>query len=228
MSSVLTRICKNLDYLLYWVYNVSMSSLTIRAIMERILDEKEHETYLPLDKDMLREAENHHRILLRDERMANPAAALFKNELRDILKDKKAEFNEADQARKKAKGVIPPWLGGAVAELMQPTVDKLGKTVLHLKFLIAIKKSEEPQPMQGKLTDREIEAAKNHPIGNILEIRRGKMSLCPFHNDKRPSMYCKNNYAYCFVCGWKGDVIAVFMQLNKVDFVTAVKQLAYA
>ena len=39
-----------------------------------------------------------------------------------------------------------------------------------------------------------------------LKISRNGMCLCPFHNDKNPSMKVEKNF-YCFGCQAKGDVI---------------------
>lgn len=39
-----------------------------------------------------------------------------------------------------------------------------------------------------------------------IKINRNSMAVCPFHNDKNPSMKIDNRY-YCFGCGEKGDAI---------------------
>ena len=44
-----------------------------------------------------------------------------------------------------------------------------------------------------------------------ININRNNMCLCPFHNDKHPSMKIDKRY-FCFACGAKGDAI---------DFVSA-------
>ena len=36
--------------------------------------------------------------------------------------------------------------------------------------------------------------------------RQGKV-LCPFHNDRHPSLYVADDHYYCFACGAHGDVI---------------------
>lgn len=53
-------------------------------------------------------------------------------------------------------------------------------------------------------------------------------ALCPFHDDKKPSLYVNvERGAYrCFVCGAKGgDVLAFHQHNNKLNFVEACKQL---
>lgn len=39
-----------------------------------------------------------------------------------------------------------------------------------------------------------------------MEINRNGMVLCPFHNDRNPSMKVDSRY-HCFACGADGDVI---------------------
>ena len=39
-----------------------------------------------------------------------------------------------------------------------------------------------------------------------IKINRSGMAVCPFHNDKNPSMKIDRRY-YCFGCGEKGDAI---------------------
>lgn len=40
-----------------------------------------------------------------------------------------------------------------------------------------------------------------------LEVNRHGKALCPFHNDRHPSLYVANDHYYCFTCGEHGDVI---------------------
>ena len=60
--------------------------------------------------------------------------------------------------------------------------------------------------------------------------RRGRIltGLCPFHNEKTPSftVYPETQSYYCFGCGQGGDVITFIKNINNLDYVEAVKQLA--
>lgn len=60
--------------------------------------------------------------------------------------------------------------------------------------------------------------------------RRGKnlIGLCPFHSEKTPSfnIYPGNNSYYCFGCGKGGGVINFVMDIERLDFLEAVKWLA--
>lgn len=78
------------------------------------------------------------------------------------------------------------------------------------------------------ITEEMKETARNYPIEQIVEVNRSKMARCasPDHNDSKPSMYVKNNYAYCFSCGYQADPIKLAMDVNGWDFVTAVQKLS--
>ena len=55
-------------------------------------------------------------------------------------------------------------------------------------------------------------------------IKRGK-ALCPFHQEKAPSMNIKPTYFHCFGCGTGGDVIRFAQLLFNRSPLDAVKQL---
>ncbi len=75
-------------------------------------------------------------------------------------------------------------------------------------------------------TDTMIQKARGFSIKDLLPNSiKCNMTNCIAHNDKNPSMRIKDNRALCFSCGFKGDVIEVYMRLNGVDFKTAVKNL---
>ena len=47
------------------------------------------------------------------------------------------------------------------------------------------------------------EAAERYGV----EVNRCGMALCPFHNDRHPSLYVADDHYHCFACGEHGDVI---------------------
>ena len=47
------------------------------------------------------------------------------------------------------------------------------------------------------------EAAERYGV----EVNRYGMALCPFHNDRHPSLYVADDHYHCFACGEHGDVI---------------------
>ena len=60
-----------------------------------------------------------------------------------------------------------------------------------------------------------------------LEVNRGNMVCCLFHNDRTPSMKLNEDYFYCFGCGTHGDVIDLVARLFNLSSYDAAKKLAY-
>ena len=60
-----------------------------------------------------------------------------------------------------------------------------------------------------------------------LEVNRGNMVCCPFHNDRTPSMKLNEDYFYCFGCGTHGDVIDLVARLFNLTSLQAAKKPAY-
>ena len=56
------------------------------------------------------------------------------------------------------------------------------------------------------------------------------IGLCPFHDDTSPSLSInlKNGLFNCFACNAKGDVFKFYQDLRKVDFKTALSEIALA
>lgn len=83
----------------------------------------------------------------------------------------------------------------------------------------------------GQITDANIEQAREYPIKELYEQLTGYkprhgMVHCPFHDDRTASMSVgKYNRYKCFGCDEKGDVIDLYMKLEGVDFITAIKKL---
>jgi DNA primase len=68
-------------------------------------------------------------------------------------------------------------------------------------------------------------------IGGHVALRKAGanfMGLCPFHSEKTPSFYVYPGTAsfYCFGCGKSGDAIDFVQEYQRVDFLTALKDLA--
>ena len=63
------------------------------------------------------------------------------------------------------------------------------------------------------------EVAENLGIGLVRH-----MALCPFHNDKHPSLHfdLKKNRYKCFACGASGNVIDLVMRYNNMEFKEAI------
>ena len=40
-----------------------------------------------------------------------------------------------------------------------------------------------------------------------IDVNRYGKALCPFHNDRHPSLLVADDHFYCFACGEHGDAI---------------------
>ena len=67
------------------------------------------------------------------------------------------------------------------------------------------------------------EAAEHYGI----EVNRYGKALCPFHNDRHPSMVVYDDHYHCFACGEHGDVIDLVANLYGLPVLDAVNKLAY-
>ena len=59
-----------------------------------------------------------------------------------------------------------------------------------------------------------------------VEVNRYGMALCPFHNDRHPSLYVADDHYYCFACGEHGDVIDFAARLFGLPLYEAAQKLA--
>ena len=66
------------------------------------------------------------------------------------------------------------------------------------------------------------EAAERYGV----EVNRYSMALCPFHNDRHPSLYVADDHYYCFACGEHGDVIDLTAKLFDLRLYDAARKLA--
>lgn len=66
------------------------------------------------------------------------------------------------------------------------------------------------------------EAAERYGV----EVNHYGMALCPFHNDRHPSLYVADDHYYCFACGEHGDVIDFVGKLFRLSLYDAAQKLA--
>ena len=67
-------------------------------------------------------------------------------------------------------------------------------------------------------------------VGQYCQLKkkgRGFVCLCPFHQDKHPSMQVSpdKGIAYCFACSKGGDIFSFYQEIENVDFRQALKDL---
>ena len=66
------------------------------------------------------------------------------------------------------------------------------------------------------------EAAERYGVS----INRQGKALCPFHNDRHPSLYVADDHYHCFACGEHGDVIDFVSKLFLLSLYDAAQKLA--
>ena len=57
------------------------------------------------------------------------------------------------------------------------------------------------------------------------DVNRYGKALCPFHNDRHPSLYVADDHYYCFACGEHGDVIDFVGKLFQLSPYDAARKL---
>lgn len=87
-----------------------------------------------------------------------------------------------------------------------------------------IKRYIDDEVINNRISESDIQSARDYPFENLIELKRG-FALCPFHQDKNPSFYVKNNWGYCFSCGKSVDTIAFIMETEGLNFIQAVNKL---
>ena len=66
------------------------------------------------------------------------------------------------------------------------------------------------------------EAAERYGVS----VNRQGKALCPFHNDRHPSLYAADDHYHCFACGEHGDVIDFVSKLFQLSLYDAAQKLA--
>ena len=81
---------------------------------------------------------------------------------------------------------------------------------------------------QNKISPTDIERAREYPIEDLVDVNSKGFASCINHNEtmNTPGMFCKNNFAHCFSCGFQGDVIDVYRKIHNCGFIDAVKFLS--
>ena len=59
-----------------------------------------------------------------------------------------------------------------------------------------------------------------------IDVNKYGKALCPFHNDRHPSLYVADDHYHCFACGEHGDVIDFVSKLFHLSLYDAVQKLA--
>ncbi len=158
-------------------------------------------------------------------------------EARGVLPEKIKEW-EAEEQR--LIGVAKKYLRESTSEsyweiwvalrvLVEPRILAVAQHIARLKRQVS---HLSPSPMQGRITDVEIQRAKDIPIAslfssNLRKTGRTFTTNCPLHADRSPSfvIYPETNSCWCFGCQQGGDSIALTQLLHGFPFIEAVKFL---
>ena len=74
-----------------------------------------------------------------------------------------------------------------------------------------------------KMNISTIDAAERYGI----EVKRNGKAICPFHDDRHPSLFVDDDHYHCYACGEHGDVIDFTAKLYGLSLYDAAKKLAY-
>jgi len=106
-------------------------------------------------------------------------------------------------------------------------MEKIEKHIRELSYLLQL--TQQKRTPKGQITDTDIRTAKLYPIEDLSPTKPNQSGFinCPFHNEKTPSCKInkKNNRWHCFGCGRDGDAIDFVMELEGLDFISAIKRL---
>ena len=116
------------------------------------------------------------------------------------------------------------WGGKEASSYLTESCRELLKQIKKLQTEIDFLNSRD-SIKEGLITEQDIVRAKNYPFDTLIETKRG-FCKCPFHQEKSASFYIKDNFGYCFGCGYSADTIQFVMDTKGLDFIKAVKMLS--
>ncbi len=116
--------------------------------------------------------------------------------------------------------------------LSQNRVWQMREEVIKEEFTESVRSGKTDQKKKDRyaalfserLSADAIQRANDFPLESIITTRQRK-ALCPFHNEKTPSLSITKNLYFCFGCGAKGNTIQFIMNTQQLDFVQAVKYI---
>lgn len=124
-----------------------------------------------------------------------------------------------------------PWRDDLIKDAARRDIHEIERKIRAIDGRIAYMKTLGRKAVDGvkkksaPVTEAMIEQAKRFPIEQLVEVNRQGFAKCVWHTDSHPSMFCKKNFAHCFVCQKSGDTIAVAMVKEGLSFREAVERL---
>jgi len=121
----------------------------------------------------------------------------------------------------------PPDQGNTPLENTGPQTPKTEKPINGTNYNNSLKKTystnlslkDHLKNIKDKIDVREF-------LKKYLDIKKG-VALCPFHDDRNPSLSVTQKYYHCFSCGVHGDSLDFLINLRGLDFKDALKELEY-
>ncbi len=158
--------------------------------------------------------------------------------IRDHQKKKFAEMQEIPEEKREWYWRF--WCELYVEYFLQPPITLLSRRITRLThdlYTVRRKKGTIAYDSKEEEWDDQKERAKERSIEDVISPylenprRHGNIinAFCPFHEERTPSfvIYLNTNQYHCFGgCGAHGDVIDFYMKFKKVDFSTAIRELA--
>jgi hypothetical protein len=113
--------------------------------------------------------------------------------------------------------------------IIESVVNPLWESAKLLEREIEIYQAPKPINYE-KITEYDIERASSVNCSSLIETKRkGTLdwAVCPFHDDKNPSMACYegNRGFYCFSCNTSGNAIDLYRKLYNRTFEESVREL---
>jgi DNA primase len=125
-------------------------------------------------------------------------------------------MNRYEENFKRARVIERLLIGEKLQELVKEII-KLQDETIFLKH---------PEKGKNSITPEMIERAKEYPFTELIKFNNNQ-TLCPFHDDKDPSMhfYTDSNTVYCFSCNKSWDTIGFIIERDGLSFMETVRRL---
>lgn len=143
--------------------------------------------------------------------------------LREVIREQTEQMNRDPQNAKLYKS----WIEDSEKQIVQTD-----KKIKRLAFYKAAWQKPKAELLSGKITDGDIERAKEVAIegfydNQLVKSGRRLAGLCEFHEDRTPSftIYTDQNRWYCFSCAEGGDVISYVQKKYHLEFIDAIKRI---
>lgn len=156
----------------------------------------------------------------------------FSDHVDDILDAVSSNLHEDIQQEVRDAQILGTgWVADEVRTIRHHNL--FDERVRRLKRIAQYKRSLLTPPSPSRITDADIDRAKQHPIQDLYAGKLRKSSgkwawsgKCELHNDSTASFYIdKKNRYHCFGCHAHGDAIQYYMTTRGATFIPAVKAL---